>query len=57
MTFVISMCVKRDDSHLTYYLACQWQLVLRDVDDFILKRNLNMTFTKLNMVRIVVDLE
>jgi hypothetical protein len=57
MTIVISICVKRDDSHLTYYLACQWQLVLRDVDDFILKRNLNMTFTKLNMVRIVVDLE
>lgn len=50
MTIVLSICVKRDDSHCTYYLVSQSQLVLRDIDNFIVKRNVALSFTKLNMV-------
>ena len=57
MTIVISLCAKRDDiiqsqlQQQCYVVFAQTQLALRDMDDFISKRNISLKFVKTIAVR------
>ena len=50
MTIVISLCIKREDSQHTYFVTSQMQFPLRDIDDFIARQTIPLSFSRQIMV-------